>query len=131
MDLNTGQTNISGGNQGQLTAAELVTAVNYLLLIGAIPPVISSEDNSIITSVFIKLIAGFLAVGAALVESKEQQISPGVTTPLNRMKTIGSVVSIIGALILTYVILNEISLRRAGIRPPTPQVPPFISPAFL
>lgn len=131
MDLNTGQTNVSGENQNQITAAELVTAVNNLLLVGAIFPVVSSEDNSIITSAFIKLIAGFLAIWATLVESREQQIAPGVTTPLNRMKTTGSVISIIGALILTYVLLSEIALRRAGIRPPSPPVSPFIAPAFL
>ncbi len=131
MDLNMDQTNISEGNQNQITAAELVNAVNYLLLIGAIPPVVSKEDNSIITSAFIKLIAGFLAIGATLVESREQQLAPGVTTPLNNLKTTGSVISIVGALILTYVLLSEISLRRAGITPPTSQISPFIAPAFL
>lgn len=130
MDLNTGQGNTQGGNLNQLTAAELVTIINYLLLIGSIIPVLTEEDNLIIASTFIKLIAGFLSIGAALIESKEQEIAPGITTPLNRMEITGSIISIIGALILTYVLLSETALRRAGIRPPSPRISPFIAPAF-
>lgn len=136
MDINTSQvdteqTSTSQINQGALTANKLVEIINNLLLIGAVLSVASTEDNVVITSAGIKLLAGFLSVGAALLESREQQIAPGVTTPLNRLKVAGSTISIIGALVLTYVLLQETRLRRAGIVPPSAQITPFISPAFV
>lgn len=131
MDIDTGQANMNEENQGLLTSDVLVNIINYLLLIGAILAVIAKDDKTIISSAYVKLIAGFLSIAAALVESNEQQIAPGVTTPLNRMKTAGSVVSIIGALILTYVLLRETALRQAGITPPSAPISPFISPAFV
>lgn len=131
MDINTGQSGTEQINQTQFTSAELVKIINDLLLIGAVLPVASTEDKVIIASAYIKLFAGFLSIGAALLESSEQQIAPGVTTPLNRMKTVGSIISIIGAIILTYVLNQETALRRAGISPPSAPISPFISPAFV
>lgn len=128
MDINTGQDNTA---QTTITAAELVKIVNYLILIGAVLSVIATEDKIIQAAAYTKVLAGFIAIGATLVESKEQQISPGVTTPLNRLKTLGATVTIIGALILTYVLNQETALRQAGIMPPTAPVQPIIAPAFL
>lgn len=137
MDLNIEQPDSSQTaqttqtSQTPINAAELAKLVNELLLIGAVLSVISTEDKVVFASTYIKLIAGFLSIGAGLLESKEQQIAPGETTPLNKLKVLGSVITIIGALILTYVLQQETALRNAGITPPTAPIVPFIPTSFV
>lgn len=116
----------------QITSLQLATLANQLILIGQAIIVATKNDKVILFAVYIKLLAGFLFIAAIILESKEQQIAPGVTTPLNNLKFLGAAVSQIGALILTYVIENETKLREAGITPQmVPTVPPFTAGAFL
>ena len=131
MEIDGSQMNTDQTNQTGSSASELVKVINNLSLIGALLSVLSSEDKIILASAYIKLIAGFLSVGAALLESKEQEISPGVTTPLNQLKTIGSTIMLVGSLILIYVLQQETALRKAGIGPPSAPISPIISPAFI
>lgn len=130
MELDFSQTGTANMNQTQLTSAELAKITNNIVLIAAILAVLSTEDNVVLASSYIKVIASFLSIGAALLESKEQQISPGVTTPLNQLKTVGTIIISIGAIVLTYVLQREIALRRIGIVPPTAPVTPVVPPAF-
>lgn len=113
-------------------SVQLGTLANQIILLGQAIVVATKNNQLILLAIYIKLFAGFLFVYATILESKEQQISPGVTTPLNQLKFLGASISQIGAIILTYVIQNEISLREAGIGPPSvPVVPPFTGSAFV
>lgn len=110
----------------QITSMQLGTIANQILLLGQAIVVATKNNQLILLAVYIKIFAGFLFVAATILESKEQQIAPGVTTPLNRLKFLGATISQVGAIILTYVLQNEIRLREAGITPPNvPVVPPF------
>lgn len=115
----------------QISTEQLVKIINNTTLIGSIIASLAKNDNQTIISAYIKLIAGFLSVYAAIKESKEQQFIPGEVTPLNRLKVGGSIISIIGAIILTYVLLQESSLRAAGITPQSTSISPYITPAFV
>jgi hypothetical protein len=125
---NTSAQNISE----QPASVQLGALANQILLLGQAIIVATKNNQLILLAVYIKLFVGFLFVMAVILESKEQQIAPGVTTPLNQLKFLGASISQIGAIILTYVIQNEIALREAGITPPNvPVIPPFTSSAFI
>ena len=113
-------------------SVQLGTLANQIFLLGQAIIVATKNNQLILLAVYIKLFAGFLFVYATILESNEQQISPGVTTPLNQLKFLGASISQIGAIILTYVIQNEIALKEAGITPANvPVVPPFSGGAFI
>ena len=113
-------------------SVQLGTLANQIFLLGQAIIVATKNNQLILLAVYIKLFAGFLFVYATILESNEQQISTGVTTPLNQLKFLGASISQIGAIILTYVIQNEIALKEAGITPANvPVVPPFSGGAFI
>jgi hypothetical protein len=117
---------------GLATAAQTATLANQLLLVGQAIAVATTNNQLLILAAYIKIIAAFLFIQAVRLESQEQQIAPGVTTPLNQQKMIGTVVSTIGAIILTYVLQRETALKEAGITPPSaPTISPFTAPAFV
>lgn len=120
------QPNIEQSASNQITSLQLGELANQIILLGQAIVVATKDNKLILLAVYIKLFAGFLFVLATILESKEQQIAPGETTPLNKLKFLGASISQIGAVILTYVIQNEIALREAGITPPNvPTIPPF------
>lgn len=123
---------IAQNTSEQITSVQLGAIANQILLLGQAIVVAVKSNQLILLAIYIKLFAGFLFVAATILESKEQQIAPGISTPLNRLKLMGSTISQVGAIILTYVLQNEIKLREAGITPPNvPVVPPFTSGAFI
>lgn len=96
----------------------------YLLLSGTFIDVTTRDDQILIFGAYLKLIAIGLFIYASFREAREQQIAPGVTTAANRMKIIGSLITLIAALTLTAALLRESVTRRA-----TGLVQPSISPA--
>ncbi|MDF2675201.1 MAG: hypothetical protein K0R09_3473 [Clostridiales bacterium] len=126
------QPDISQITSEQITSLKLGELANQILLLGQAIVVATKNNQLILLAVYIKLFVGFLFIMAVILESKEQQIAPGVTTPLNKLKLFGSTISQIGAIILTYVLQNEIALREAGVTPENvPTVPPFSGAAFV
>jgi hypothetical protein len=114
------------------TSAKTAQLANQLLLLGQAIATFVTDNKIIIAASYIKLIAAFLFINAVATESKEQQIAPGVTTPLNQQKMLGSIISTIGAIILIIVLQKETALKEAGILPPiTPTIPPFTGAAFV
>lgn len=126
------QPDISQNTSEQITSLKLGELANQILLLGQAIVVATKNNQFILLAVYIKLFAGFLFIMAVILESKEQQIAPGETTPLNKLKLLGASISQIGAIILTYVIQNEIALREAGVTPENvPTVPPFTGATFI
>jgi hypothetical protein len=88
---------------------------SILFLLSSLISNITEDDNLFVLSSLISLTAGILLLKAAHLEAEAQQIAPGVTTFANKLKIIGSSVSIIVTLILLWALLIEISLKQQGI----------------
>lgn len=126
------QPDLSQTTSEQITSVKLGELANQILLLGQAIIVATKNNQLILLAVYIKLFAGFLFVMAVILESNEQQIAPGETTPLNKLKMLGANISQVGAIILTYVVQNEIALREKGIVPGNvPTVPPFTGATFI
>lgn len=111
----------------QSRAVQIANFANILILIGSYLVVATTEEKIIKFAAYLKLFAGFLYVYASYVETQEQQIAPGVTTPLNRLKLGGSIISIIGAIILVYVLEGETAIKKYAPQQ-VPSITPFIAP---
>lgn len=116
----------------QSRAVQIANFANVLILIGSFIVVVTTEESIVKFAAYLKLFAGFLYVYAAYVETQEQQIAPGETTPLNKVKLGGTIISIIGAIILVYVLEGETYIKkyRPELVPKTgtPSIAPFIAP---
>lgn len=106
---NTGTT--SQKSDGRLEAK----IAGILLLLASLISNLAEDDNLFVLASLISLTAGILTYKAANLEAEAQQIAPGVTTFANKLKIIGSTVSIGVTLILLWALLIEISLRQQGI----------------
>jgi hypothetical protein len=123
LDSNLNQSN----NQPQNEGVQIANLANIITLIGSFIVVAAKEDSPILAAALIKYLAGFMFLKAGLLEAENQQIAPGVTTFANRLKIGGSIISIIGASLLTWALLIEIAVKqRSGATGITqPVVPPF------
>lgn len=102
---------ISVGREKAGTAE--ATAASRILLISSIIVNIMEQDEMLVLASVLNLAAGFLVVKAAFLEAEEQQIAPGVTTPANRLKILGSIGNIGISVILLIALLIEVSIRQA------------------
>jgi hypothetical protein len=114
-------------NQPQSEGVQIASLANILILIGSFIVVATKEDSPIVAAALIKFLAGFMFLKAGLLEAEEQQVAPGVTTFANRLKIGGSIISIIGASLLTWALLIEVAVKeKSGTqRMNLPVVPPF------
>lgn len=91
-----------------------------LLLLASLTSNLAQSDNFFVLASLTSLAANLLLNKAAFLEAKAQQIAPGVTTFANKLKIIGSTVSIGVVLLFLWALLIEISLKQQGITFPQP-----------
>jgi hypothetical protein len=106
---------------------QIANFANVLFLIGQTVSVTTKDVKVIESAILVKLFCGVLFILASVLEANEQQIAPGVTTEANRLKVSGSIISIIGSLILTRAFYIEERLKQQGVSFPTATVTPFIA----
>jgi hypothetical protein len=113
---NNGNTQRNGSSSTQTSdgKAEARIAGILLLLASLISNLTESDDLFVFASVT-GLVANLLLYKAAHLEARAQQIAPGVTTFANRLKIIGSSVSVGVTLILLWALLIEVSLKQQGV----------------
>lgn len=120
-------------NQAQSTTindpvfVQIANFANVLFLIGQTVTVVAKDVKVIESAILVKLFCGVLFILAAVLEANEQQIEPGVTTEANRLKVSGTIISIVGSLILTRAFYIEERLKEQGVSFPTATVTPFIA----
>lgn len=102
---------------------KLARTGNILLWIGETIVLLSKDNRNIdLKAAFIKLSAGGILIIAAIVEGQEAKSYSGALPKETPPKVIGSVLSEIGAIILTAVLYYEISKEEA------PSEEPLTSP---
>ncbi|KUO66158.1 MAG: hypothetical protein APF84_12615 [Gracilibacter sp. BRH_c7a] len=93
---------------------------NILLWVGETIILISRTNQKMkLRAAEIKLTAGAILIIAAIIEGQEAKSYTGVLPKENPSKVIGSVISEIGAIILTLILFYEISLAGASSQEPT------------
>lgn len=110
MDKNLAMISAGGEKAGTAEA----TAASRILLISSIIVNIMEQDEMLVLASVLNLAAGFLILKAAFLEAEEQQIAPGVTTPANRLKIIGSIGNIGISVILLIALLIEVSIKQTS-----------------
>lgn len=105
-----------GNNQEQLTEHQkLAKFAARLLLISSITINTTKEDRFLVAASTLSLIAGFLLIRSAEVESREEQVAPGQTTFANNLKMIGTKGALLFSFILFTALITEVILKQ----PPT------------
>lgn len=111
------ENNVVNNSQNQATSYQtLAEKASKLILTSAVINNYTDDDNLFILAAIIGLIAGVLINKAAFLEAEAQQIAPGVTTFANRLKIIGTTISLASSLILFWALLIEVSLKSQGVR---------------
>jgi hypothetical protein len=114
--MDTTANNRDNNQAGNTSYSDLAKLASQLTLISSTISNYTDDDNLFILASIIGLIAGILINKAAFLEAEAQQIAPGVTTFANRLKIIGTTVSLASSLILFWALLIEVSLRSQGVR---------------
>jgi hypothetical protein len=109
-------TNTNNGQNQAISYQTLAEKASKLILTSAVINNYTDDDNLFILAAIIGLAAGVLINKAAFLEAEAQQIAPGVTTFANKLKIIGTTISLASSLILFWALLIEVSLRSQGIR---------------
>jgi hypothetical protein len=109
-------TNTNHGQNQAVSYQTLAEKASKLILTSAVINNYTDDDNLFILAAIIGLAAGVLINKAAFLEAEAQQIAPGVTTFANKLKIIGTTISLASSLILFWALLIEVSLRSQGIR---------------
>jgi hypothetical protein len=92
--------------------ARLVRIAQYILIATAFVNLTTKDDDILVLSAYANIAAVILLIVAVNREAKEQEIAPGVTTPANRLKIIGTAVSLISNLVLTAALLKEVAIKK-------------------
>lgn len=109
-------TNTSKNAENELTDFQLLARIaGRFLLVSSLIVNTRREPDFLIGASTIGLFAGILLVKSAILESQEQQISPGETTFANKLKLIGTSGNLICSFLLFIALITEIKLGQ----PPT------------